>query len=426
MWHGSRVMSPAVAALIRLAEAAYACSDPATYRQRWPLPLLEGITNPDRSQLMSIAAFACRDELHAAVQALSEVPDLAVFLPSGGSFGPTLVYPGGSMGQSFESFIVALLASAAQRFYFFRQESTVDAFIEAVIENCEDFFRQGRDEPIRVYDLIGYTGVELEPGQQVNTPWGILRAAPQNFNVGLAFNRTTAILAAPRKMKLKVSRESRPTQFPVDDLIYPSIVGARQLLPMAFALGSKQNPICAPMVTFETALLPLVELNSYRYPGILFPIQPTSRPSPQELRDTEAWAKRLEVSREGTLQIAERRLVSAIAQRSEKADALIDAVIAWESLVGPRNNPTSVVPEALANLIESDPAARPDLQRKLKKIYDTRSRVVHGDLADGEKVSAASSEAIRIGLSAVSKLHELSGDWLTVTSETRAIRLRSS
>jgi hypothetical protein len=94
--------------------------------------------------------------------------------------------------------------------------------------------------------------------------------------------------------------------------------------------------------------------------------------------------------------------------------------------VGPRNNPTSVVPEALANLIESDPAVRPALQRKLKKIYDTRSRVVHGDLADGEKVAAASSEAIKIGLSAVGKLHELSGDWLTVTSETRATRLRSS
>ncbi len=82
-----------------------------------------------------------------------------------------------------------------------------------------------------------------------------------------------------------------------------------------------------------------------------------------------------------------------------------------------------MVPRALANLLESDPAARSTLLRKIKKIYDTRSRVVHGDLADGEKVSTASGQAIEIGLGAVRKLYDL---WLTINSETRAARLWNS
>jgi Apea-like HEPN len=416
--------SPPVAALIRLAEAAYALSDPGSWKEKWPPAVLGVITDPDRSQLMSLAANASREQLNDVVHVLSEVPDLSVF-SSGGPFDPTLVYPGGSMRQPFSQFAVALLVSAAQRFYFFRQESTLDSFVDAVIENYENFIRQGRGEPIRAYDLVGYTGVELSPGSQIATPWGILRPAPSNFRVGLQFNRTTAVLAAPRTMTLKVSREEYPAQLSADDSVTPNISGARQLLPMAFALASRQNPRCAPMVTFEAVLLPLVELNSYQHPGILFPVQPTVRPNAQELKDTEAWAERLEESRAGTLQIAERRLVSAIAQRSEKVDALIDAVIAWESLVGTRRDKADKVPRALAILLKNEPSERSALFERLKEIYNLRTDVVHGHAVSDADVSSASSEAIRAGLDAVRELHDRSGKWLTMSSNTRARNLSS-
>lgn len=338
------MVSTPIVALIRLAEAAYAFSDPRSHKEKWPPALLGTITDPDRSQLMSLAANACWKQLNEAVCALSEVSDLSVFLPSSGSFDPELLYPGGSIRQPFSQFVVSLLVSAAQRFYFFQQESTLDSFVEAVVENYEDLLRRGRGEPIRAYNLVGYTGVDLPSESSVATPWGILRAAPKNFRVGLQFNRTTAVLTAPCTMKLKISREEYAVQLASDGAVSPNITGARQLLPLAFALASRQNPPCTPMVTFDAVLLPLVELNSYQHPGILFPIQPTVRPSVQELEDAGTWAKRLEASRAGTLQIAERRLVSAIAQRSEKVDALIDAVIAWESLVGTKRDKADRVP----------------------------------------------------------------------------------
>jgi len=179
------------------------------------------------------------------------------------------------------------------------------------------------------------------------------------------------------------------------------------------------------MVTFEAVLLPLVELNSYRHPGILFPVQPTVRPGAQELKDTQAWAERLEESRAGTLQIAERRLVSAIAQRSEKVDALIDAVIAWESLVGTRHDKADKVPRALAILLKNKPSERSALFERLKAIYNLRTDVVHGHEVSDADVSSASSDAIRAGLDAVRELHDRSGKWLTMSSNTRARNLSS-
>jgi hypothetical protein len=285
--------------------------------------------------------------------------------------------------------------------------------------------RQGRDEPILVYDLIGFTGIELSPDVQVDTPWGMLRAAPSNFRVGLSFNPTKAILATSRAMTLKVSREEAPTPLAIDNSTDPSTDGARRLLPLAFALASEQNPRCAPMITFDATLFPLIPLNSYHHPEILFPTQPWVRPSEHEIKEAERWARKLEQNRNGKLQIAERRLVSAIAQRTERADALVDAVIAWENLVGTTPDTEEKVTTALSNLLESAPAARIALKEKLKGIYETRSRVVHGDMAEGESVSTASIEAIDVGLRALRALHDLSGDWLTYNSKTRSRRLRN-
>jgi hypothetical protein len=50
----------------------------------------------------------------------------------------------------------------------------------------------------------------------------------------------------------------------------------------------------------------------------------------------EEWATRLDAGHVDGLRIAASRLVSALGTRSDHADALIDAVTAWEALVGTR------------------------------------------------------------------------------------------
>jgi hypothetical protein len=410
-------------ALTELAEAAYARSDPATAKEKWSPAVLGGYTNPDRFEVMMLAVSDCADELHRAVQALSGEPDLEIFLPQLGRPDPTLVYPGGSVGQSFDGLVSSLLVSTAQRLYFLGQESTPASFVRGVIENYDELLRAGRGEAVRCYDLLGYTGITLHPGSQVVTPWGVLRPAPPNFKIGFGFNATTAILSSPRLMNLVVTREEVPVQLSVEGISSSSIEGARQLLPIAFALATSGTRPCAPMITFETRLLPLVEVHSYSLPGVLLPTQQPVAPSEEEFKSAEDWARRLEESRNGSLQIAERRLVSAIAQRSDKADSLIDAVVAWESLVGTRTETVFRVTAALAKLLEKQPELRYELRRKLTKVYDVRSSVIHGDLVDNDDIAAASEEAIEVGLEALRVLHDRSGDWLTLKSGQRADRL---
>ena len=89
--------------------------------------------------------------------------------------------------------------------------------------------------------------------------------------------------------------------------------------------------------------------------------------------------------------MAARRLVSAISLRTDRADALIDAVMVWENLVGTTTETSFRVTAALAKLNENDRSGRRDVQKKLQSLYSLRSRVVHGDEADLSKVDEAAA-----------------------------------
>jgi Apea-like HEPN len=423
MWHGSRVTESPRSVLADLARHAYARSDPAAYKDKGWESALGVITTPDRSQLMRLAIADCQFYLDRAVAVLSEEPILSIFQPSEGQFGPTLLYPGGGRGQPFSEFVAGLFVCAAQRFYFLGEDSTLAEFFEAVMENYDALLSQGRGEPIPAYDLIGFTGIRLAAGTQVVTPWGVLRPAPSNFRIRFGAHATTAILVAPRTITLAVSRDEFPAPLSTGDSAGSNVEGVKYLLPLAFALAASGKRPHAPMITFETVLLPLVELNSYRMPDTMYPTQAPAIVDAHQLLDVEVWAGRLEASRNGALQVAERRIVSAIAQRSDSADSLIDAVVAWESLVGSRAETVFRVTASLAILLESRSELRPALQKKLKKVYDIRSRVIHGELAAGDDVFASSIEAIEIGLQALRVLHDRSGDWLTMKSGQRSERL---
>jgi hypothetical protein len=412
-----------VAALTELAEAAYARSGPRSAHQKWP-GMLGAITDPDRSQVMALAAHDCVRELSQAVSALSREPDLSVFLPVAGQFNPAIVYPGGSISQPFSEVVVSLLASAAQRHYYLRQEHNLESFTRAVMENYHQLGRLALGEAIGVYVLIGYTGIIMAENAQVETPWGVLKAAPPNFRVSLGPNASTAILAVPCTVDvISVGRELYPAQLQPEAVYTPYVELARQIVPMAFALATSEHARCAPMVTFNAALLPVAELNSFQSPETLLPIQPSIMPSEQELRSAESWIRRLNEHRSSSLQVAQRRLVSAITQRADKADSLIDAIIAWESLVGTGVETSFRVTAALAKLLEQEYPARNALRKRLGRLYRDRSKVVHGDHIDAAVVSSSSAEAIEIGLQALHALYERSAEWLTLKSEARADRL---
>lgn len=82
---------------------------------------------------------------------------------------------------------------------------------------------------------------------------------------------------------------------------------------------------------------------------------------------------------EGLAGLAISRVVRATGERRDAVDVLIDSVIAWENLFGTKDGePTLRVTASLALLLEPDPAKRRAFRTELGKIYELRSKAVHG------------------------------------------------
>jgi hypothetical protein len=73
------------------------------------------------------------------------------------------------------------------------------------------------------------------------------------------------------------------------------------------------------------------------------------------------------------------RIIRAAVERDDPMDSFVDAVIAWENLVGAKTETTFRVCGALAVLLEpTDLTSRKVLLKSLKGDYNKRSRLVHG------------------------------------------------
>ncbi|MFD0883103.1 hypothetical protein ACFQ08_00785 [Streptosporangium algeriense] len=364
------------------------------------------------------------EEFHAAIQILAEEPELSQFVEVEGQLVPMIMHSQGGSRQSLDFLILALLHSSRLRIYWLRLEFSEATFTSIVLENYEELKRGFRGETIRYYKITGYAGIELEERSQITTPWGTLQKAPipspHLVYLGFAGTPTTAIMLSEHHTTIVVSREPSLDAFKPMRFTGPPIL---ELVPLAFALGTFQPKPCAPVMTFMTNLLPFMlgfsSTSTMRPDKISDAVQLTT----EQVSAIEDWARRLNEQHIDSLKVAVGRVISAISKRADKSDVLIDAVTAWESLVGSRSETVFRVTAALAHLLEKDPTARRGFQKKLKDIYNLRSRVVHGDLVESAKIAEAADEATKIAIKSLSQIYLMPIEWLSMKSEERADRI---
>jgi hypothetical protein len=112
-----------------------------------------------------------------------------------------------------------------------------------------------------------------------------------------------------------------------------------------------------------------------------------------------------------------------VSEHHDYVDALIDAVVAWENLVGSAPETTFRVTAALAYLIEPDANARLERRSELAKLYRARNEIVHGQRA-GPKDPNAPHKAIDVAVEAFRTLLGRRQDLLELRkSEDRANKL---
>lgn len=126
--------------------------------------------------------------------------------------------------------------------------------------------------------------------------------------------------------------------------------------------------------------------------------------TPQDVNEWDAWAKALAAQDLSRVEIAVRRVLRALGERTMPEDVLIDSVMAWENLFGAAQETTFRVCGSLTWLLSDGGDERAQLMKELKQIYQLRSRIVHGSgsLADSDHVSPR--RALTVALDALRAL----------------------
>lgn len=108
------------------------------------------------------------------------------------------------------------------------------------------------------------------------------------------------------------------------------------------------------------------------------------------------------------LDVALTRIVRVSSERRDPGDALIDAVVAWENMLGSRAETTFKVCAGLAWLLEpNDKSRRVATFGRAKKLYAARSDLVHGAASSIPDLSELSREALVMAIGAYRRIHAL-------------------
>jgi hypothetical protein len=383
-----------------------------------------GITDPilRDAQRESLVIAAKHPSIPKVVERIFSSGDLSVLGSVEGQLDPLVLYANGGTRMSPESLMAGLLTSALLQMYCLRLRKDESTFVRTVLAGFEELRRAVAGEQVRAHRVHGIAGITLPEGSQVSTPWGVVRPAPAirgDWRVRLMFQpETTCMLAEPRLVSVKFDRAASPEQKfdPAEGEESKSLV----LFPLACALasGKAAEPV-APLVTWSTSLLPF----GYGL-GYTFPVLPPRVKPPVDMGNSvaelEEWSRTVDSVHVPSVDVAARRIVSASGQRMDTADALIDAVMVWENLVGTSAETTFRVTASIAKALEPDKAKRRALQKTLKQIYDIRSRVVHGVAVDQVDIHKAATKAVGIAIEILAFSYRRGRDWLALTSTDRA------
>jgi hypothetical protein len=367
-------------------------------------------------------------KLDATVDALKQDSDLASALRTPNQFGVMIMREGGGSRETFRGIVSSLLLCALRRSYVFGTQLSEAEFVAQVVTNFSQLQKAVQGKRVHVERITGFSGVGLQPRDKIKLPWGTFQPAPDASGhfIPVSFNlpKTTALLVKTQLAPIKFSDAPEPEMLPLPGNRVEQAERIRSLVALSFALSTVDGNLCAPLATFELVLYPFGSGLGWSTMPWFFPtIRPVAEPSRSEIAQAELWSRTLNEHEAENLRLAGRRIVSAIAQRADTVDSLIDAVTAWESMVGTRNETSFRVTAALAKLLETNAGNRFAFRKELDGIYGLRSRIVHGDHFKPSDVAAASKRAIEVGLRALSALYQKPKEWLKATSTERADKL---
>jgi hypothetical protein len=296
-----------------------------------------------------------------------------------------------------------VLATAEQHVRFFR-EFEAEAFVRAGIryatavrELCQ---RGSTDVPA----LVGFAPMTVPAETVIAGPrGGRIRTAHSSDLHPPDIHEATMVLETTCTLRLVIA-----DQPPADARFFDGLGQLeldRDLVSLAGLLATRDRSERAlPRSTWTKVLDPLSP-----FTGWLTPKAPAHLPSVEldveGSTQFEGWLRRLEANYHPSVRVAMKRSISAFAERGSPDDALVDLVIALESLFGGRGGELRLrISAALAWLLANDSEGRIAIQQRAKRVYDARSKLVHGEELAGEEATEYRGLAEELVLDAFERL----------------------
>jgi hypothetical protein len=337
------------------------------------------------------------------VSALADPEPLRQIFPAGSidelTTSKQLMGRSGRGGGTQAGFLATLLLANAEAQAIAAGELTLQSYLDAVTEELRVARLLAAGEEVDVSVAVGLQGVALPDGFHFETPWGRLRE-PSDWERRWAPLGADLVLEATFPMAVE-ARDQGPegeTVLPNPDFLNPQrrLIETVDHLRLAFVLASSPETPIALNTTWRYVPDP------FQFPGFSWGLQPPmpreTRPvSKAELPEIERWMNLVTERYEPKLDLPTRRLLGALTDRALGEDSLLDATIALESLFGTGQGEIRFrLAAALAWLLGSTLEERIERQRLAGKLYDQRSKVVHGSHLDPAEAEAARGAAIRL------------------------------
>lgn len=345
-----------------------------------------------------------------AVQSVLQDPALIPLHPAPDETPVTLA--GSLMGidMSLVNIPANIVGAAAFEVAVTKGVLPVDALIGCSLEHLRKMRQIAAGEAIEVRVLVGLRGFSLPEGVTCSTPLGFMQAVDPRMQgteplwtiwphqVGLP---PSVLLTTTIPYHIDIVRPNmtfpRTKDSAFDDI--PQLVVPVRVA--ALLASDRALSLIRPQLAQFTAVLPH---------GGAFAIAPGGEApqvsEPRALTDSEVaalrrFAESLAVQDVESIDIAMSRTLLAATERSRATDVLIDAVIAWENLVGTEAETSFRVTAALAQLLVHDFELRTRRHRALKNIYGVRSKIVHGDHLKDDLVRQNADLAVQVAVDAL-------------------------
>jgi hypothetical protein len=143
-----------------------------------------------------------------------------------------------------------------------------------------------------------------------------------------------------------------------------------------------------------------------------------------EIESITYWFKIINESDDEKIRLAIRRILSAINERFNPIDGFIDAIIAWENLFGGNAELSYRISISISKLLKENLNDRLELQSKVVKFYNERSKIIHGVKELSHDIAVQKrDECLQIALDAIKILYEKHHDLLPDADRSRKLAL---